>query len=48
MNRAHAKGVTHMLFGDLFLEDVRRYREEQLAATGITPLFPLEPPHSWG
>jgi len=28
-------------FGDLYLEDVRRYREESLAGTGITPLFPL-------
>jgi diphthamide synthase (EF-2-diphthine--ammonia ligase) len=28
-------------FGDLFLEDVRRYREERLAASGLTPLFPL-------
>lgn len=36
-------GVTHMAFGDLFLEDIRRYRERQLAGTGITPLFPL-----WG
>jgi len=38
---AVAQGVTHMVFGDLFLEDVRRYREEKLAGTGITPLFPL-------
>jgi uncharacterized protein (TIGR00290 family) len=36
-------GFTHVAFGDLFLEDVRRYREERLAATGLTPLFPL-----WG
>jgi uncharacterized protein (TIGR00290 family) len=36
-----AEGFTHMAFGDLFLEDVRRYREQQLAATGLTPLFPL-------
>ncbi len=32
---------THVAFGDLFLEDVRRYREERLAGTGLTPLFPL-------
>ena len=38
---AKAKGVTHMIFGDLFLEDVRRYREEKLAGTGIAPVFPL-------
>lgn len=36
-----AAGFTHMAFGDLFLEDVRRYREERLAGTGLTPLFPL-------
>jgi diphthamide synthase (EF-2-diphthine--ammonia ligase) len=32
-----------MAFGDLFLEDVRRYRETHLAGTGLTPVFPL-----WG
>jgi uncharacterized protein (TIGR00290 family) len=40
---AHARGVTHVAFGDLFLEDVRAYRERQMADTGLTPLFPL-----WG
>ena len=39
--RAVAEGFTHAAFGDLFLEDVRRYREERLAGTGLTPLFPL-------
>ena len=38
---AKARGVSHMIFGDLFLEDVRAYRERQLAGTGITPVFPL-------
>ncbi|MFM5440263.1 ATP-binding protein [Aeromonas enteropelogenes] len=38
-----AQGIRHMAFGDLFLEDVRAYRERQLAGTGIEPLFPL-----WG
>lgn len=38
-----ASGIRHMAFGDLFLEDVRAYRERQLAGTGISPLFPL-----WG
>jgi uncharacterized protein (TIGR00290 family) len=38
---AKARGVTHMIFGDLFLEDVRAYRERQLAGTGVTPVFPL-------
>jgi uncharacterized protein (TIGR00290 family) len=34
-------GVTQVIFGDLFLEDVRAYREQKLAGTGITPIFPL-------
>ena len=40
---ARAQGVEAMAFGDLFLEDIRVYREKQLAGTGIAPLFPL-----WG
>jgi uncharacterized protein (TIGR00290 family) len=38
---AKASGVTHVIFGDLFLEDVRVYREQKLAGSGITPVFPL-------
>ena len=38
---AKADGVTHVIFGDLFLRDIRAYREEKLAATGIVPVFPL-------
>jgi uncharacterized protein (TIGR00290 family) len=38
---AVANGFTHVAFADLFLEDVRRYREEKLAASGLTPIFPL-------
>jgi uncharacterized protein (TIGR00290 family) len=34
-------GITHIIFGDLFLQDIRAYREQKLAGTGITPLFPL-------
>jgi uncharacterized protein (TIGR00290 family) len=34
-------GFTHAAFGDLFLEDVRRYREDRLAGSGLSPLFPL-------
>lgn len=41
VERAVADGFTHVAFGDLFLEDVRRYREERLAGSGLTPLFPL-------
>ncbi len=43
MTRAKADGVTHVIFGDLFLEDVRAYREKQLARCDVTPVFPL-----WG
>jgi uncharacterized protein (TIGR00290 family) len=43
MAAARASGVTHVIFGDLFLEDVRAYRERQLSGTGIVPVFPL-----WG
>jgi uncharacterized protein (TIGR00290 family) len=38
---AKTKGVTHIIFGDLFLEDVRAYREAKLAGSGIAPVFPL-------
>src|SRR5258706_12935358 len=38
---ATAAGVREMIFGDLFLEDIRAYREVMLAATNITPRFPL-------
>jgi uncharacterized protein (TIGR00290 family) len=41
--RARAAGVEVVAFGDLFLEDVRRYREERMAGTGLSPMFPL-----WG
>jgi uncharacterized protein (TIGR00290 family) len=41
VERAVADGFTHVAFGDLFLEDVRRYREERLAGSGLTPIFPL-------
>jgi uncharacterized protein (TIGR00290 family) len=40
---ARAAGVTKIVFGDLFLEDVRAYRVAKLAGTGIDPVFPL-----WG
>ena len=36
-----AQGIRDVIFGDLFLEDVRRYREEHLAQVGMRPVFPL-------
>ncbi|HXQ48263.1 MAG TPA: ATP-binding protein [Thermoplasmata archaeon] len=38
-----SEGVSRVVFGDLFLEDVRAYREERMAGSGVTPVFPL-----WG
>jgi uncharacterized protein (TIGR00290 family) len=38
---ATCDGITHIIFGDLFLTDVRAYREQKLAGTGMTPVFPL-------
>ncbi len=40
---AREQGVTKIIFGDLFLEDIRAYREEKLRGTGIEAVFPL-----WG
>lgn len=39
--RAVADQVTEIAFGDLFLQDVRDYRERQLRETGLAPLFPI-------
>jgi uncharacterized protein (TIGR00290 family) len=36
-----ADGFTHVAFGDLFLEGVRKYREDRLAGSGLEPLFPI-------
>ena len=35
------QGITHMAFGDLYLEDIRQYRVDNLKKTGLKPLFPL-------
>lgn len=43
VQRAEAAGVECVAFGDLFLEDVRAYREAKLASTRLKPVFPL-----WG
>lgn len=41
VREARDRGISAMGFGDIFLEDVRKYRERQLAGSGIEPLFPL-------
>ncbi|HEX7151397.1 MAG TPA: ATP-binding protein [Thermoanaerobaculia bacterium] len=43
VRRAEREGVRAFAFGDLFLQDVREYRESKLAGTALTPIFPL-----WG
>jgi|HubBroStandDraft_5_1064220.scaffolds.fasta_scaffold07955_3 uncharacterized protein (TIGR00290 family) len=43
MGRARDERVRHVIFGDLFLQDIRAYREKQLARCGLAPVFPL-----WG
>lgn len=40
---AASQGITRVVFGDLFLEDVRDYRVERMAGTGVSPMFPI-----WG
>jgi uncharacterized protein (TIGR00290 family) len=39
--RAQADGITAVAFGDLFLEDIRQYREERLSQIGMEALFPI-------
>ncbi len=41
IDRLRKDGVTHIAFGDLFLQDIRAYRETRMAPTGIRPVFPL-------
>ncbi len=41
IERLRGERVVRMAFGDLYLEEVRAYREQQLQGTGIAPLFPL-------
>jgi uncharacterized protein (TIGR00290 family) len=43
MTQAKDEGVRHVIFGDLFLQDIRAYREKQMALCGMIPVFPL-----WG
>jgi uncharacterized protein (TIGR00290 family) len=41
ISKAKSDGVTHIAFGDLFLEDIREYRVRLLEGTGVEPLFPI-------
>jgi len=44
---AEQRGIECMAFGDLFLEDIRQYREKQLRQTNVKPLFPLWEIPTW-
>lgn len=41
MSEIQQKGVTHSIFGDIFLEDLKKYREDQLQSIGMKGVFPL-------
>lgn len=41
MNEIKSQGITHSIFGDIFLEDLRKYREDQLQTIGMEGIFPL-------
>ena len=41
LEREHANGVTTVAFGDIFLEDIRRYREEKISQVGMKAIFPI-------
>ena len=47
IKKIEARGIEYVAFGDLYLEDIRRYREQQLQATSIKPLFPLWKTPTW-
>ncbi|MCY1663601.1 MULTISPECIES: diphthine--ammonia ligase [Chryseobacterium] len=41
MNDLKSQGITHSIFGDIFLEDLKKYREDQLRSIGMEGVFPL-------
>lgn len=41
LEKLKQKGITHSIFGDIFLEDLRKYREDKLATMGFEGVFPL-------
>ncbi|MFC5408268.1 diphthine--ammonia ligase [Larkinella bovis] len=41
LSELKAHGITHVIYGDIFLEDLRRYREQQLREIGLEAVFPL-------
>jgi len=41
MEKFRLEGITHAVFGDIFLEDLKKYRDERLAEAGMTGIYPL-------
>ncbi|MBD3749534.1 MAG: diphthine--ammonia ligase [Sphingobacteriales bacterium] len=41
LEKLKTEGITHSIFGDIFLEDLKQYREERLAEVGLKAIFPL-------
>lgn len=41
MTEIQSQGITHSIFGDIFLEDLKKYREDQLRSIGMEGVFPL-------
>lgn len=41
LTKFHAEGITHSIFGDIFLEDLKTYRDTRLAEIGMTGIYPL-------
>jgi uncharacterized protein (TIGR00290 family) len=41
LERFRKEGITHSIFGDIFLEDLKAYRDERLAEVGMTGIYPL-------
>src|ERR1700744_1405530 len=41
LGKFKAEGITHSIFGDIFLEDLKKYRDERLAEIGLTGIYPL-------
>jgi uncharacterized protein (TIGR00290 family) len=41
LNKLKAEGITHSIFGDIFLEDLKVYRDQRLAEVGLTGIYPL-------
>jgi uncharacterized protein (TIGR00290 family) len=41
LNRFKSEGITHAIYGDIFLEDLKAYRDERLGEVGLTGIYPL-------